>query len=122
MATTRSKTLGCGSLSSWMRILRLSLMGPAAVGGRTQARRASEGSLAGASGLEALLRRERVLGGVLLRQDLLDLRLVLHGALDGQLGRLVVELVDLVVVLGLGVDEHAAHADQVVRRAFRNHA
>ena len=24
-ATTRSKTLGCGSLSSWMRILRLSM-------------------------------------------------------------------------------------------------
>ena len=41
-------------------------------------------------------------------------RQVLHGPLDRELGRLVVVLEDLGVVLGLGVDEHAADDDQVV--------
>ena len=36
-----------------------------------------------------------------LASDLVDLRLALHGALDGQLGGLVVVLVDLRVVLGV---------------------
>src|SRR5262245_133900 len=58
-----------------------------------------------------LLRRERVLGGVLLRQDLVDLGLTLHGVGDGHFGGVVVVLVDLGVVLGLPVDEDAADDD-----------
>ena len=42
---------------------------------------------------------ERVLG-FLLADDLVDRRGVLHGVLDGQLGGLVVVLVDLLVVVG----------------------
>jgi serine/threonine-protein kinase len=60
------------------------------------------------------LRRERVFRRVLLRQNLVDFRLVFHGSLDGELGGLVVVLVNLAVVLGLPVDEHAADDDQVI--------
>src|SRR5262245_24102122 len=56
---------------------------------------------------KSLLRRERVLlalaGG-----DFRHRRLALHRAGDGQLGGVVVVLVDLRVVLGFPVDEHAA--------------
>ena len=51
-------------------------------------------------------------------QDLVDLRLVLHGPLDGQLGGVVVVLVDLGVVLGFPVDEDAADDDEVVGLVF----
>src|SRR5688500_7234133 len=107
MATTRSKTLGCGSESSWMRILRLS-MAPSlaairASGGRQplfrrcaplRAQRRNRGLTPPARQLRGgLLRRERVLGGVLLRGDLGRGRQALHRVGDGHLGGVVVVLV-----------------------------
>src|SRR5579872_5164330 len=63
------------------------------------------------------LGRERVFRRVALAGDLIDLRLALHGAGDGQLGRLVVVLVDFDVILGHPVDEHAADDDKLLRLA-----
>src|SRR2546421_11236988 len=60
------------------------------------------------------LGRERMLGGVLLGEDLLDLGLALHGALNGQLGGLVVVLVNLGVVLRHPVDEDTTNNDEVL--------
>src|SRR5258708_19649348 len=97
MATTRSKTLGCGSLSSWIKIVRLSTMIV------RSPRRVYQGRLL----------VEWVLQGVLARQDLIDLGLAAHRPLDGELGRLVVVLVDLVVILRLPLDEDAPHNDQI---------
>src|SRR5262245_47850021 len=70
---------------------------------------------------DSLLRRKRMLGRVLLREDLVDLRFVLHGALNCELGGLVVVLVDLVVVLGFPVNKHAADDDEVVHVSLGNH-
>src|SRR5262245_49761746 len=117
MATTRSNALGCGSLSSWIRMVRFSMTVGALLVYRFALRDAPTCSVPKREMVnknQRLLRRERVLRRVLLRRDLADLRLALHRALDGELGRLVVELVDLVVVRGLPVDEHAADDHQVV--------
>src|SRR5436305_11285703 len=123
MATTRSKTLGCASVSSCTRILRFSDMAAVPGGGRgsregakTQRKRRKSflSSLCAFAPLReplllvgGSLRRERVLDRVLLRRDLLDLRLAPHRPRDGLLRRRVVEIVDLGVVLGGLVDEHA---------------
>src|SRR5689334_1691162 len=53
------------------------------------------------------LRRERMLDLVALGDDLGDLRLARNGTRDGFLGGLVVVLLDLLVVGGVPVDEHA---------------
>src|SRR6266540_62213 len=157
MATTRSKTLGCGSVSSWMRILRLSFMSlrqtrrllwhglltvprfltegllwaPDIRGDLRSGRvarsgdRATTGSPAPHDGPRNTGNRllvEWVLQRVLLCQDVLDLGFTAHSALDGELGRVVVVLVDLVVVLGVPVDEDAHDEHQVLRFAFRDDA
>src|SRR5262245_48768061 len=62
-----------------------------------------------------LLRRERVLDGLPLRLHVLGPRLAGNGALDGFLRRLVIEGVDLVVVRGFPVDEHANGDEDIVR-------
>ena len=67
-----------------------------------------------------LLRRERVLRGVLLGRDLLDLRLALHGAGDRELRGFVVVLVNLVVIFGVLVNEDAADNHQVLGVLRRN--
>ena len=51
--------------------------------------------------------RKRVVDLVLLRGDSGGLWLALHGASDGFLGGAIVEVLDLLVVLGFPVDEHA---------------
>src|SRR5947209_9107231 len=55
---------------------------------------------------------ERMLGGILLRDYLVDLGLVLHRSLDRQLGGFVVEFIDLGVILGVPVNEHATDNHQ----------
>ena len=52
--------------------------------------------------------------GVLLGQDLVHRRRAGDGALDGLLGGLVVVLLDLGIVLGLPVNEHADANVQIV--------
>src|SRR4051794_13209856 len=56
---------------------------------------------------------ERVGGGLLLFHDVGGARLAVDGALDRFLGRAVVEFLDLLVVLGLPVDEHTDADEQV---------
>src|SRR5258708_36517382 len=63
-----------------------------------------------------------MLGGILLGQNLIDLRLAFHGPLDRQLGGLVVVLVNLIVILGLPVDEYAADDHQVFGVGLGNNA
>src|SRR5436190_21626478 len=100
MATTRSNTLGSGSVSSWTRMVAFSDMTEP---GSRKPRDGGPGAPVPNS-----LRAERVLGRVLLGGDLVDLGEALHGVLDGHLGGLVVVLVDLGVVLRVPVDEHPA--------------
>ena len=65
---------------------------------------------------------ERMLGGVALGDDLLRVRLAGDGALDRFLGRVVVVLLDLLVVLGFPMDEHADADEQVVGFPRRDRA
>src|SRR5664279_1145039 len=71
--------------------------------------------LVGATG-ERMRRRLR------LRDDGVDLRLVLHGASDRLLRRLIVVGEDLLVVRGIPVDEHADDDDEVIDLVLRNDA
>src|SRR5436190_2214978 len=120
MATMRSNTLACGSLSSWIRILRLSTcwQGPIGAPRGVRPRLKAHRGLTPLGAPVRLLWRERVLGRVFLGEDFVDLRFALHGPLNRQLGGLVVVLVDFRVILGLPVDEHAADDHQVFRLAL----
>src|SRR5206468_7542856 len=59
-------------------------------------------------------RAERMLGGVALGDDFLRSRMTGDGAFDRLLGRFVVVFLNLLVVGGLPVDEHADADKQVV--------
>src|SRR4051812_16937232 len=102
MATTRSNTLGCASLSNWMRILRLFMIQSSQGKRHTSPKRerGPVGRISNPSGLQARTdwksvlqnpsasRRsvlERMLGGVLLGGDLVDLGFAAHGVLNGEL-------------------------------------
>ena len=65
---------------------------------------------------------ERMLHVVALLDDLGGLRLALDGARDGFLGRLIVVLLDLLVVVGFPMDEHADRDEQVIGLGERDHA
>src|SRR5258708_7715524 len=69
-----------------------------------------------------LFRGKRMLRSVLLCQDFVDFRLVFHGALDRQFGCLVVVVVDLLVILGIPMNEYAADDDEVIRFTLGNYA
>src|SRR5690349_4314320 len=122
MATTRSNTLGRGSVSSWMRMLRLSTILAPAFGRIVSAKTGGPPTGGGPPRELPLFRRERVLRCVLLGENFFNLRLVLHGPLDGKLGGVVVVLVNLAVVLGLPVDEHAADDHEVIDLVLGNDA
>lgn len=55
-----------------------------------------------------VLAGERMLGRIFFLNHLLNARLVLHRTGDCQLGRVVVVLKDLLVIIRIPVDEHAA--------------
>src|SRR3954469_22418762 len=65
--------------------------------------------------------RKRVPRSLVLLQHLVDRRLVLKGALQRLLGGLVVEVVDLLVALGLPVDEDAHQDTEIVGLALVDH-
>src|SRR3989442_313613 len=112
-ATIRSKTLGCGELSSCRSSLRIVPCG----GGGHPKMPPSAGSsrvlLFGAA-------RERVLGRLRASDHLVHTRFVAERPLDRLLGRLIVVVVDLLVVLGVPVDEDADQNAVVVRAIARD--
>src|SRR5690242_10060901 len=65
---------------------------------------------------------ERVVRAVLLRGDLGGLRLAFDGASDGFLHGAIVEVLDLLVVLGFPMDEHADADEQIVSLVGGDHA
>jgi hypothetical protein len=66
--------------------------------------------------------RKRMVGGILLRRDLGGLRLAFDGAGEGFLGGAIVEVLDLLVVLGFPVDEHANGDEEIVGLVGRDDA
>src|SRR4029079_17726572 len=65
---------------------------------------------------------ERVVSGILLRCDLGGLRLAFDGAGEGFLGGAIVEVLDLLVVLGFPMDEHANGDEEIVGLVRRDDA
>ncbi len=84
---------------------------------RSQAGRAAR-SPAGRS----LVGAERMLGGIALGDDFLRRRMTGDGALDRFLGRLVIVFLNLLVVGGFPMDEHADADEQVVGLPGRDRA
>src|SRR5262249_6992637 len=73
-------------------------------------------------GFSPLAGCERVMDLVLLRGDGGRLGLALHGASDGFLIGAIVEVLDLLVVLGFPVDEHADRNEQIIGLVRRDDA
>ncbi len=65
-------------------------------------------------GFSLSARGERVVGGILLRGNLRGLGLALDGARERFLGGTIVEVLDLLVVLGFPMDEHADGDEEIV--------
>src|SRR4029079_14585920 len=65
---------------------------------------------------------ERVVSGILLRRDLGGLRLAFDGAGEGFLGGAIVEVLDLLVVLGFPMDEYANGDEEIVGLVRRDDA
>src|SRR5439155_27315627 len=127
-ATTRSNTLGSRELSSCNRSLGIRGRTPRLGQGENSRGAATPPppgpelpTTAGASALVGPA-RERVGGGLGARNDRVDPRLALQGALDRLLHSAVVEVEDLLVVLRLPVDEDAHQDAVVVNLVARDHA
>src|ERR1051325_2572668 len=65
---------------------------------------------------------ERVVCCVFLRSNLRGLRLAFDGAGEGFLGGAIVEVLDLLVVLGFPMDEHANGDEEIVGLVGRDYA
>src|SRR6476661_946247 len=128
-ATTWSKTLGRRELSSWSRSLRIS---------DRDSFKGSVGKRRGAPRLRAAPRciiglypvcesalgaaRKGVARALVLREHLVHRRLARQGPLDRLLHRLIVVVVDLLVAVGLPVNEHAGEDAVIVGLVLRNDA
>ena len=73
-------------------------------------------------GFSLLTGSERVVGSVFLRGDLGGLRLAFDGAGEGFLRGAIVKVLDLLVVLGFPMDEHADGDEEIVGLVGRDDA
>src|SRR4030095_1410567 len=74
------------------------------------------------TGLSFLTGSEGVVSGILFRRDLRGLRLAFHGPGEGFLGGAIVEVLDLLIILGFPMDEHANGDEEIVGLVGRNYA
>src|ERR1019366_9866929 len=96
---------------------------------RPGVRRSRQGKIKGAKAPfmffvqpRCLIRRERMFRDIALRGDIGGSWLAVDGARDRLLGGLIVEVLNLLVVLGVPMDEHADANEQIVGFAHRNNA